>query len=403
MDNSFNTVKSLTEYIKLVLENDASLSRLSVKGEISGCSSISKKGIIYFTLKDESTQISCVLYENWRKKLQFKIRDGLEILAFGSVKVYGTQGKYQLHITHAQPSKEGDLHELFLKTKADLEQKGYFNLERKRKIPEKLRKIALITSESSAAVHDFLSVLERRFPLLRVDLYHSTVQGESLEREIVSAIDMANKKADACLIVITRGGGSKEDLFGFNNPLICEAVFNSKIPVAAAIGHVEDETLIELTADIKGGTPSIIAEKISERFYNSVLRTQRAKEELINYAERRIEKEEIFLKNWHSSFSLLVENKISKEKLELDRKIETIKNELDKYINNKKQELEKAIIILNSNNPENISKKGYPLIYKNGEILASFDDFQKEDILDIVFGSFTIKAEVKERKEHAKQ
>ena len=256
------TVSSLTAEIKGRLKT---ISGVILTGEISGWK-VSSSGHAYFTLKDESAQISAVLFKTCYDAVVRKngdiLRDGAKVDLYGSVDVYANRGNYQFVARSARLVGVGDLMQRYLALKAKLEKEGLFDPAHKRPLPFLPRRIGIVTSESGAVIHDMCTVLTRRFPALEIRLFPSQVQGETAAKTIVAGIGYFNACPDwrADLVIVARGGGSFEDLFCFNDEELVRAVAASAIPTVSAVGHETDFTLCDFAADRRAGTPSIAAE-----------------------------------------------------------------------------------------------------------------------------------------------
>lgn len=252
------SVGELTAYLKRLLETDALLSQVQVRGEISNFRRHSS-GHLYFSLKDDKALLPCVSFRGSAAKLRFDPQEGQRVVAWGNISVYEPQGKYQLVVSFMQPDGLGELHQRFEALKAQLEGEGLFAPERKRPLPRFPRSIALVTSPTGAAVRDLLNILERRYPLARVVLVPTLVQGEAAPASIVRSLQRA-ARAGVDVIIAGRGGGSLEDLWAFNEEVVARAIFASPVPVISAVGHETDVTIADLVADLRAPTPSAAAE-----------------------------------------------------------------------------------------------------------------------------------------------
>ena len=256
------TVSSLTAEIKAALE--AKWTRIYVEAEISGWR-LYPSGHAYFTLKDAEAQISCVMFASSLGRCRAKdaLKDGAKVVVYGNVSVYAPRGNYQLVVLAAKLVGDGDLMQRYLELKSRLEKEGLFDAARKRPLPFLPRRIAIVTSEAGAVIHDMCTVLTRRFPNLEIRLFPCLVQGVEAPRTIIAGIEHFNR-TDAPwtpdLLIVARGGGSFEDLFCFNDEALVRAVAASRIPTISAVGHETDYTLCDFAADVRAGTPSIAAE-----------------------------------------------------------------------------------------------------------------------------------------------
>ncbi len=253
------TVSSLTRHIRLLIEADEPLAEVWVEGEVSNFTRASS-GHIYFTLKDEAAQIRCVMWRSDARRQEYIPQHGDAILAHGRIGVYEAGGVYQLYCDYFQPAGLGELHRQFEMLKARLEAEGLFSPERKRQIPTFPRTIGVVTSPDAAAYRDIQNVLRRRYPLVRLVLSPSLVQGEDAPAQIVAAIRRLNRRDDIDVIIVARGGGSLEDLWAFNDERVARAIAGSRIPVISGVGHETDFTIADFAADVRAPTPSAAAE-----------------------------------------------------------------------------------------------------------------------------------------------
>lgn len=257
------TVSSLTDRIKRSLESQ--FTKIYVEAEISGWKRY-PSGHCYFTLKDSGAQISAVMFASAYERCRAKasLADGAKVLVYGNVTVYPPRGNYQLVVLAAKPVGEGDLMQRYLELKAKLEAEGLFLKSRKRQLPFMPRRIAIVTSEAGAVIHDMCNVILRRFPNVEIRLHPALVQGAEAPPSIIAGIRYFNRSADIGwqpdILIIARGGGSFEDLFCFNDEALVREVAASNVPTISAVGHETDFTLCDFAADVRAGTPSIAAE-----------------------------------------------------------------------------------------------------------------------------------------------
>lgn len=230
-----------------------------VEGEVSNFSAPSS-GHWYFTLKDAQAQVRCAMFRGQQQRLGFRPGNGDRVIASAQVSLYEPRGDYQLVVEHLEQAGDGALRQAFEKLKTKLLNEGLFDESRKQEIPLIPRKIGVITSPSGAAIHDILTVLKRRFPVVPILIYPVAVQGESAKFEIQAALETANRRKDADVIILARGGGSLEDLWAFNEEIVARAIAGSHIPVISGIGHEVDFTIADFVADLRAPTPSAAAE-----------------------------------------------------------------------------------------------------------------------------------------------
>jgi exodeoxyribonuclease VII large subunit len=255
------TVSQLTAHIRQLIADDLALSDLWLEGEVSNFSKASS-GHCYFTLKDAGAQIRCVMWRGDADRQSYLPVDGDQVLSHGSVGVYEVRGVYQLYVDQIRPAGVGDLYRQFERLKAQLEEEGLFAPERKRPLPRFPRCIGVVTSPRAAALRDIVNVLGRRFPLSKVLLSPTPVQGDAAPPQIVNAIELLNQRDDVDVIIVARGGGSLEELWAFNDERVARAVAASRIPVICGVGHETDFSLADFAADRRAPTPSAAAELV---------------------------------------------------------------------------------------------------------------------------------------------
>lgn len=259
MSQQVLSITQINEYIRSMMDQDALLSGVAVKGEISNYK-VYPSGHHYFTLKDESAALKCVMFRGSAVRLRFKPDNGMKIIAMGKISVYPRDGAYQLYCTAMAMDGVGDLYAAFEQLKAKLAAQGLFDPAHKKPLPKYPGTIGIITSSAGAAVHDMLRILRKRFPLTKVRLFPVRVQGIEAPEEISSAIYYANHHKLADLLIVGRGGGSIEDLWAFNDERVARAIYDSQIPVISAVGHEPDVTISDYVADLRAATPSNAAE-----------------------------------------------------------------------------------------------------------------------------------------------
>ena len=249
------SVSDLTRYLRQLLESDEILRDIWVLGEISNLSRPSS-GHIYFTLKDETAALRCVIWRSTNFKLKSGLQNGAAVEAHGHFSLYERDGTYQLYVDGIRMAGEGWLYQEFMRLKARLEAEGLFDAERKRAIPTRPERIGIVTSPTGAALQDILNTLRRRYPLVEVILSPAAVQGEDAPLQIIAAINRLNRQVHPDVILLARGGGSLEDLWAFNDERVIRAIVASEAPVISGVGHETDFTLADFAADVRAPTPT---------------------------------------------------------------------------------------------------------------------------------------------------
>jgi exodeoxyribonuclease VII large subunit len=274
------TVGEITKYIKRLVERDEVLQDIWVKGEISNFKAPSRH--LYFALKDEEGLLSCIMFQDRADTLKFALKNGLEVVARGSMGVYKPQGKYQLYVQEIHPLGEGVLYLRFEQLKEELRRQGYFKSDHKVPLPYLPQKIGVVTSPEGAAIRDILTVLDGRFPNVEIVLSPCRVQGGEAPQAIAQAIRDLNDYGEVDVIIVGRGGGSFEDLFSFNERVVAEAIYDSRIPIISAVGHEIDVTISDFVADKRAPTPSAAAELITPK-KKDLLKSLREQRQRISY------------------------------------------------------------------------------------------------------------------------
>lgn len=251
-------VSEINRYIKHMFDSDFALGRIYVKGEISNCKYHSS-GHIYFTLKDNTSQIACVMFAANRGGLDFQLQEGQSVVVFGNVTIYERDGKYQLYAREIKLDGAGVLYEKFLKLKTELEEEGLFSSDYKQPIPVYAKKVGIVTAVTGAAIHDIQNISARRNPFVQLYLYPAQVQGQGSAETIVRGIQVLDQM-NMDVIIVGRGGGSIEDLWAFNEEVVARAIFDCNTPIISAVGHETDVTIADFVADLRAPTPSAAAE-----------------------------------------------------------------------------------------------------------------------------------------------
>ena len=252
------TVTALNQYISALMSRDDILSGIAVRGEISNCKHHTS-GHLYFSLKDDGGVLKCVAFRSAASRLTFVPKDGMKVIAFGSVNVYSPAGQYQLYVQSMIPDGKGDLFAAFEQLKAKLEAEGLFDPERKKEIPKFPRTVGVITSSSGAAVEDIINIVTRRYPLAKLILYPVAVQGVEAPPDLIRAVCYFDAHPTD-VVIIGRGGGSMEDLWCFNDEGLARAIADAQVPIISAVGHETDFTICDFVADLRAPTPSAAAE-----------------------------------------------------------------------------------------------------------------------------------------------
>ncbi|SJZ85555.1 exodeoxyribonuclease VII large subunit [Selenihalanaerobacter shriftii] len=396
MKQKIITVTELTKYIKSKLEQDELLSNLLITGEVSNFHHHSS-GHMYFTLKDENTQISGVMFRSYNQNLKFEPENGMQVLATGYVSVYEPRGQYQFYVKDLQPDGVGALHIAYEQLKERLEKAGFFAEEYKKEIPKIPKKIGVITSPTGAAIRDILSVIKRRFANVSILIAPATVQGDHAVPTLVNALEILNQQDDVDVIIMGRGGGSLEDLWAFNEEELARAIFDSKVPVISAVGHETDYTISDFVADLRAPTPSAAAELVISNRENLKKYLDRLTNNLVQSMKKKV-------KNSHENLEDLTKRRAllePKSRLQdLNQRVDELKerltNNMQNRINLAKEQFQSQVGKLNSLSPLNILTRGYCYCRNEEglEGLSSVDEVELGDDLEIILSDGRIKSKI---------
>ena len=416
MENNYITITELSRYLKGKFESDENLRKVYIKGEISNFKAHTR-GHFYFTLKDETSRISAVMFASNTRVLKFTPVDGMKVLVTGRVTVYEATGGYQIYVEDMLEDGIGNLYVAFEQLKEKLSKEGLFNKEHKRPIRRIPRKIGIVTASTGAAIRDILTTIKRRYPVCETILFPSLVQGSDAAQDIVKKIEIANTY-DIDTLIVGRGGGSIEDLWPFNEEIVARAIYNSKVPVISAVGHEVDFTIADFVADLRAPTPTAAAELAVPDINTIITYLDTAKTRSYNTLLNIIENNRLKLHKLEDSFVLKrptaiyevkeqnLDNLIDKLNRIIKVFIDNSKIELFKYQNSyvfnnpeiiykfKKQNLENIIGKLEVLNPMNTLKRGYAIIKKEDNVISSINNLNKDDEIKINVSDGIIDAKV---------
>jgi len=398
----FITVAMLNTYISGLLERDAHLRDVWVKGEISGFRLYQQSGHIYFTLKDKEAAVSCVMFRSRNQGLRFRPEDGMEVLVRGNVAVYALQGKYQVYVEEMQPYGVGGIFLYLEQLKAKLAAQGYFDQERKKPIPAMVSRLGVVTSQDGAAIRDILRVVKQRHAGVDVILAHSAVQGTEAPRELAQGVELLNVYAQVDVIIIARGGGSLEDLMAFNSEEVVEAVFNSRIPVISGVGHEVDVSLCDLAADLRAATPTQAAQlavpeySLLQKQVGSLgVRMRRAMLRCLANREERLDRS-MMKRVWREPALLL------------QKQAETVRDRgrrlhqaMLAVLKDKNHKLALAAAGLDKLSPLQVLARGFAILTQNDTIIRSVDQVSLDDEVkaELADGSLRVLIKSKEKVE----
>lgn len=379
------SVSALNRYIKSVFDSDFRLKELFLKGEISNLTDHYSSGHIYFTLKEGGSAVKAVMFKSYADNLTFEPKNGMEVIVRCSVSLYEKTGTYQIYVYEIENYGAGKLFAEYRKLAEKLKLEGLFKEEYKKKIPEYPEKIGVITSPVGAALQDIINVLKRRYPVAEVTLFPVKVQGEGSSKEIIKAIELADK-CSLDTIIISRGGGSIEDLWEFNDENLARVIFSCKTPIISAVGHETDITICDMVSDLRAPTPSAGAElcvpNIDDVKYDLVYLENKITTKINN----KIDNLKNRLKSLEKEFSFKgIENNLTNQTVYIKELQKSIKNKVYSIKADKEKDFMTVCKLIEQKNPINILSKGYTLCYKNNEVVKSSKQVNDGDKITIKF------------------
>ena len=383
-------VSSLNEQIKSILES--TFSHIIVEGELSRIT-FHNSGHIYFTLKDSSSAISCVMFRGNASKLKFDLQEGMKVLINGAITLYKPRGSYQINCFSIEPSGKGALALAYEQLKQKLFDKGYFLADRKKQLPKFPKKIAFITSATGAALQDMLKVANTRYRALEIDIYDVLVQGENAALSISKAIKKANLQ-DYDFMVVGRGGGSIEDLWAFNEEIVADAIYNSNIPIVSAVGHEIDNVISDFVADLRAPTPSAAMEMTLPDSNELLLHLDSISNQFSQIINQKILTNKQTLQHLLDSYS---QHSIEKKLTLKLQEIKQLKDSFTQVINSKfiiaQNQVSNLQKMLESNHPKHRNKKGFAQLSQDSKII-DISKLKVDDMFDVMNDKLKISAKV---------
>ena len=378
MARNVYTVKQVNAYIKNMFTQDYMLNRIYVKGEVSNCK-YHTSGHIYFSLKDESGTIACVMFAGQRGGLSFRMSEGQQVVVLGSVNVYERSGSYQLYAREIHLDGDGLLYERFQMLKKELEEMGMFAPEYKKPIPAYARRIGVVTASTGAAIRDIMNITARRNPYVQLILYPAQVQGEGAKESIVRGIQML-EKADVDVMIVGRGGGSIEDLWAFNEMPVADAIYEADTPIISGTGHEVDMTIADYCADVRAATPSAACELAIPDMQSIFTKLSNYREALDMQAEQRcaqLRQQMILLQRQLEAGR--PDRKLLKHKLLYERLENRLSQAIKEKYRSRQQMFSRYVDQLSGLAPTNRLKGGYAFAQtKDGRPVASIEQLEKE-------------------------
>ena len=377
------SVTELNKYIKDKIATDEFLNNVLIKGEISNFKH-HYTGHMYFTLKDDNSLIKCIMFKSYTTNLKFVPKDGMSVLAFGTISVFERDGVYQLYCKAMQEDGLGSLYKAYEELKEKLQKEGLFDETHKKKLPKASKVIGVLTSNTGSVIKDIINVSTRRNPNVYIRLYPVPVQGEGAGEKIAEAIKIMNDKNLADVLILARGGGSLEDLWPFNEEVVARAIYDSKLPIVSAVGHETDFSISDFVADLRAPTPSAAAElvvpnvaELSQKLDVYNLRLKNALKKKIDIMKMRYEK---CMKSRVYTDPL---KNINDQYLKLDILLKSMTNSVLTKIQKSKTEATKNIAKLDALSPLKTLARGYSIVQKNEKIVKSINELNKDDIISL--------------------
>ena len=400
MAQNILSIAQLNEYIRGRMDADPLLAQVAVRGEISNYK-MYPSGHHYFTLKDESSALKCVMFKGNAMRLRFRPENGMKVIAMGKVSVFPRDGAYQLYCTAMAMDGVGDLYAAFEQLKKKLEAQGLFDVSNKKPLPQYPGTIGIVTSSAGAAVHDMLRILRKRYPLSKVRLLPVRVQGAEAPGEIAAAIRYANYWKLADLLIVGRGGGSIEDLWAFNDERVAYAIYESQIPIISAVGHEPDVTISDFVADLRAATPSNAAE-LAVPDQDSLRQNLDAMTSvMVSAFTRQMKAAQKHLDVLSASPALRSPDGYLQQR---EQGLELLKNRMiaaqNQNITRKNQQFIAAVSKLDAMSPLKVLSRGYAMAQnQDGEVLRSVKQVQSGDKISITVSDGRIDATVINKEE----
>lgn len=395
MDLKIYTVSNVNKYIKMMFDDNTFLKNIALRGEITNFKA-HQSGHLYFTLKDESSTIKCVMFKNAVDKIKLTLKDGDKVIIVGTISVYEVGGAYQVYVKQITYDGIGDLYKSFEELKRKLDKEGLFDQKFKKTMPYLPNRVGIITSSTGSVIKDIINVSTRRYNNVNLLIYPAIVQGGNTAKTIIDGIDFFNKHTLVDVIIIARGGGSFEDLYGFNDEQLARTIFKSNIPIISAIGHETDFTICDFVADLRAPTPSAAAELVYPSSIEILNRIKTYKIRLNNSIKNNIE-------NRKRHLALLTIDRLQKSPKDLiskyrimnDNFVTNIEKNIKNKINESKLNYQKHIALLDSFSPLKTLSRGYSIVQdEKGYIINKKNRLKIGENLNITLTDGNIKTKI---------
>lgn len=393
------TVSQLNTYVKSLIENDPHLTIVSVIGEISNFKNHFSSGHWYFTLKDQNASVRCVMFKSSASRVKFDVNDGLAVVLKGRVSLYEKDGQYQFYAEEMHPVGEGDLALQFKQIKEKLEREGLFNAESKRPLPQFPKKIAVITSDTGAAIRDIFNVTATRYPACDIVMCPVLVQGDMAASDMIKTLERVYQLDDIDVVIIGRGGGSAEDLHCFNDEALARKIYESPFPVISAVGHETDFTICDFVADVRASTPSHAAELVVP----DCLELKNHINTLTSLLKSKISYKYDFYSNKIQSFDNKVSSSnilriVQNKQLDVDRISDKIESSIKFALQNSTNHAANLASRIDALSPLKVISRGFSAVSMNGGYITSADKLSIGDNITVEFYDGNIDCTITDKK-----
>ncbi|MBR7070653.1 MAG: exodeoxyribonuclease VII large subunit [Clostridia bacterium] len=380
------SVRQLNLYVKSLLEGDPRLSNITVTGEISNFKNHFASGHWYFTLKDGDAAIRCVMFRSYAARVKISVEDGMRVVIHGRISVYERDGQYQLYAEQLTEDGVGDLAAAFEQTKRRLQAEGLFDAQNKRPLPAFPQTVAVVTSETGAAVQDILNISSRRFPLCRILLCGVAVQGVNAVPEMIRTLDRLYALNCCDVILIGRGGGSAEDLSAYNDERLARKIYESPVPTVSAVGHETDFSISDFVADLRAPTPSAAAELIFPNGEQLLKNLQKQRKTMLAVLENRCRVDAARLAAVQSSAVLKHPEEIVLQRMmAVDHLTELLTTAAKDRLRQAETQWHDALNRLDAMSPLKVLTRGYAVAQKDGSTVKSIENIKTGDRLAVRF------------------
>lgn len=395
------TVSQINRFIKQSLNELPQLKNLYISGEISNFKRHYQSGHIYFTLKDEKSQLACVMFRSFAERLRFQPESGMKVLCQGYIDMYEGSGQVQLYVRDIQPQGVGALQLAFEQLKEKLQKQGIFDEAHKKPIPLYPKGIGVATSDTGAAVEDIKNILARRYPLCEVLLVPTVVQGAAAPSDIVQSLALLDSLPQVDTIIVGRGGGSLEDLSAFNTEAVAMAVYQCRTPVISAVGHETDYTICDFAADLRAPTPSAAAELAVPDWQEEKGKLNAAKETMHLQMHYRMNREtERLTRIKEASVLADIDAYLAATQQTIDDRQQKIAHRYQTLLHNKEQLLREKAAALHALSPLAVLGRGYSVTKHDNTVVSSVTQLAINDAVTIILSDGSVKATVTEVNEN---